>query len=177
MRCPPAGNPVSYKIMIRASGAFLVALGLSGCSGNKISPTGNSAAQVESPASAQNSVDHNPSEKDKKMTQIATNKLIVSKRNEGGGSVELGTLTFDESNHATLATKGTGPDVEKLKQDWKEVSSKDELIWKKSIPGEVNGEKVIRIVGDKVHPGDDTYIYAVLNTLERSYGYTTDFAK
>jgi hypothetical protein len=168
---------MSYRSITRSAGAALATLGLCGCPANTTSPPAKSASHVESQNKAPNVVENHPSEKDKKMSQVATNKLIVSKRNEGGGSVQLGTLDFDASNHATLATEGSGSEVEKLKRDWKEISGKDELIWKKSVPGEEGGEKIIRIVGEKVHPGDDAYVYAVLNTLERSYGYTVDFAQ
>ena len=49
-----------------------------------------------------------------------------------------------------------------------------ELIWKQSRPDEIDGDKVMRIVGTKAKPGDANYIYAVMNTLERKYGYTVD---
>ncbi len=50
----------------------------------------------------------------------------------------------------------------------------EELTWKQSRPDVIDGEKVMRIVGEKVKPGDATYIFAVLNTLERKHGYMVD---
>ena len=107
---------------------------------------------------------------------MAKRKLVLSKNNESGNPVRVGTLYFDESNRAALETEGTGPAVEQLKRDWEEVSKQNKLIWKKSVPDEIDGRTVTRIVGEEVAPGDENYIYAVLNTLERKYGYTVDLA-
>jgi len=110
------------------------------------------------------------------MKKTTTRRLIVSKENNAGRLAPLGTLTFDESNKATLSTEGSGPAVDELKKVWEEISKLKELTWKQSRPGEIGGEKVTRIVGETARPGDDNYIYAVLNTLERKYGYTVDLA-
>jgi hypothetical protein len=108
------------------------------------------------------------------MKNVTKGRLIVSKPNNTGRVVQLGTVSFDENNRATLSTEGAGPAVEELKAAWAEVSKMKELTWKQSRPGEIDGEKVMRIVGEKAKPGDDNYIYAVLNTLERKYGYVVD---
>jgi hypothetical protein len=112
----------------------------------------------------------------KQIQKAPKGSLIVSKPNNTGRMVRLGTLNFDESNQATLSAEGSGPEVDALKATWAEISKMKELTWKQSQPGEINGEKVMRIVGEKAKPGDDNYIYAVLNTLERKYGYVVDLA-
>lgn len=110
--------------------------------------------------------------------KTTTNKqLIVSKENDAEEMVRLGTINFDASNHANLSTEGAGPEVEGLKKAWTEVSKAGELTWKQSRPDTVDGEPVTRIVGVSAKPGDHSYIYAVMNTLERKYGYTVDIAK
>ena len=101
-------------------------------------------------------------------------KLILSKRNGSDQFVRLGMLQFDDTNHASLATEGAGAAVDKLRQDWSEVSQRGELTWKMSVPGEEAGD--VRIVGETVRPGEEDYIYAVLNTMERSYGYKAELA-
>jgi hypothetical protein len=108
------------------------------------------------------------------MNSATNRRLIVSQQDEAGDLVRLGTLEFDASNRATLATEASGPAAEELKQAWQELSSLPELTWKQSRPEEVEGHRVTRIVGVPVKPGDDTYIYAVMNTLERKYGYVVD---
>ena len=105
---------------------------------------------------------------------MSIKKLILSKFNDANLPVQLGTLQFDESNHGTLTIDGSGAAAEKLKQDWNEVSSKPELTWKMSVPDVVDGRTIMRIKGSTVHPGEDTYPEAVLNTLERSYGYSVE---
>ena len=67
--------------------------------------------------------------------------------------------------------------IDELKQAWTEVSNSGELTWKQSRPDTVDGDAVTRIVGVGAKPGDESYIYAVMNTLERKYGYTVDIAK
>jgi hypothetical protein len=98
----------------------------------------------------------------------------MSQHDEGEELVRLGSVDFDESNRAALSTEGSGPAVDELKKAWHEISALKELIWKQSRPDVIDGEKVMRIVGTRAKPGDDTYIYAVMNTLERKYGYTVD---
>lgn len=110
-------------------------------------------------------------------TSSTPRRLIISKTNSAGRPVQIGTLSFDPTHHATLSTEGGGPAVAELKAAWAEISKAKELIWKQSRPGEVGGEKVTRVVGEKVKPGDDVYIYAVLDTLERKYGFRVDLAK
>src|SRR5689334_17817355 len=108
------------------------------------------------------------------MNNVTDRRLIVSQQDEANELVRLGTIRFDQSNRATLSTEGSGPAVEELKTAWQEISSLPELTWKQSRPEEINGRPVTRIVGVTSKPGDDTYIYAVLNTLERKYGFTVD---
>jgi hypothetical protein len=108
------------------------------------------------------------------MNDATNGSLIVSKPTNTGRLARLGTLAFDASNHATLSLEGSGPDALELQRVWEEIAKMGELTWKQSRPDEIGGEKVMRIVGVKAKPGDDTYIYAVLNTLERKYGYVAD---
>ena len=110
--------------------------------------------------------------KDPKMTDTATQTLVISKTSEASVRVKLGTVQFDAANRPTLSTEGSGPDVEKLKQDWQEISSKKELDWVKTVPEEVDGEMVKKIVNEPTKPGDPTYIYALFDELSRKYGYT-----
>jgi hypothetical protein len=104
----------------------------------------------------------------------ANRRLIVSNVDDANELVRLGTVEFDQSNRATLSTEGSGPAVEDLKTAWQEISSLPQLTWKQSRPDVIDGKPVTRIVGVQARPGDDNYIYAVLNTLERKYGYTVD---
>jgi hypothetical protein len=153
---------------------ILLLCGLAGCHSGKDSEDLRLSGLAQS---AENSNRSQPNLNMEKQTKKATaRQLIVSKENNAGRLAPLGTLTFDESNKATLSTEGSGPEVEELKKVWAEISKQKELTWKQSRPGEIGGEKVTRIVGERAKPGDDTYIYAVLNTLERKYGYTVDLA-
>jgi hypothetical protein len=111
------------------------------------------------------------------MTNVATGQLIVSKPTNTGQLARLGTLNFDESNHATLSLDDAGPAAEELKMVWQEISSRNELTWKHSQPDEIDGATVMRIVGETAKPGDFAYIYAVMNTLERKYGYRVDLTR
>ena len=111
------------------------------------------------------------------MSNTTIRRLIVSKPTNTGRLVRLGTLDFNASNHATLSVEGSGPDAAELQRVWQEISKMGELTWKQSRSDVIDGEKVMRIVGEKVKPGDDTYIYAVLNTLERKYGYAVDLGR
>ena len=114
---------------------------------------------------------------EKQMKTTTNKQLIVSKENDDEETVRLGTINFDGSNHASLSTEGEASEVEELKQAWAEISKTGELIWKQSRPDTVEGQRVTRIVGVKAKPGDDAYIYAVMNTLERKYGFTVEIAK
>ena len=115
------------------------------------------------------------------MNQQTTNspnkRLVVSKKNNAGRLVQLGTVNFDTSKRATLSSEGSGPDVDALKKIWEEISKLGKLTWTQSRPDQIGGEKVTKIVDVEARPGDDKYIYAVLDTLERKYGYTVDIAK
>jgi hypothetical protein len=109
-------------------------------------------------------------------TEAGHKKLTISRYNEGVW-VRLGVLEFDDSNReATLTTEGSGPLVDQLEQDWYAIEDESELLWKKSVPYEEDGEIVVRSEGDMVRPGDESYIYAVFSTLERGYGYRVGFA-
>jgi hypothetical protein len=153
---------------------ILLLCGLSGCHSGKDSEDAKPSGLAQSAENYNRSQPNLNMEKQTKKT--TARQLIVSKENNAGRLAPLGTLTFDESNKATLSTEGSGPEVEELKKVWAEISKQKELTWKQSRPGEIGGEKVTRIVGERAKPGDDTYIYAVLNTLERKYGYTVDLA-
>jgi hypothetical protein len=61
-----------------------------------------------------------------------------------------------------------------LKKAWQEIVKSEELTWKQSRTEEVDGKRITRIVGAKAKPGEANYIYAVMNTLERKYGFTVD---
>ncbi|MSU80496.1 MAG: hypothetical protein EXS16_20710 [Gemmataceae bacterium] len=98
----------------------------------------------------------------------------MSKATDSGQPARLGTLDFDEANRATLSLEDSGPAGVELQKGWEEISIMEELTWKQSRPDVIDGEKVMRIVGEKVKPGDATYIFAVLNTLERKHGYMVD---
>lgn len=113
---------------------------------------------------------------EKQMQKATHRRLVISKENNAGRLVRIGALEFDKSNHATLSTDSTDPAAEELKSAWDEISKLKELTWKHSSPGEIGGEKVTRIIGETARPGDAMYIYAVLNTLERKYGYSVDLA-
>jgi hypothetical protein len=109
--------------------------------------------------------------------QMKTNKsLVISASDESGELVRIGTLSFDDTKHVKLSPEGSGPSVEELKEAWKEISKLKELTWKQSRPDVVDGRKVTRIIAVPVKPGEPNYIYAVMNTLERKYGYTVDRA-
>jgi len=112
----------------------------------------------------------------KETSEVADSKIVLYKPDENGQYVYLGYLQFDETHHATLVAEGSSPEIEQLQKDWAEVSSRTELMWKKSVPGEVDGRSVTRIIGEDVKPGEADYIYAVFNTLERSYGYRAQLA-
>jgi hypothetical protein len=111
------------------------------------------------------------------MSNATNRRLIVSKPTDTGGLIRLGTLVFDASNRATLSLEGSDPDTAELQRVWQEISKMGELTWKQSRPDVIDGEKVMRIVGEKAQPGDANYIYAVLNTLERKYGYAVDLER
>ena len=111
------------------------------------------------------------------MKKSISRHLTVSKPNTANELVQIGVLDFDESNRASLSTVSQGPAAEELKKAWEEISKQKELIWKQSRPDKIDGRSVTRVVGEKVSPGDETYIYAVLNVLERKYGYTVDIVE
>jgi hypothetical protein len=108
------------------------------------------------------------------MNDANTRRLIVSMPDESEVLVRLGTLAFDAANRATLATEGSGPAVEELQQAWQEISQESELIWKQTRPQVIDGHEVTQILGVPSKPGDANYIYAVMNTLERKFGYLVD---
>jgi len=154
------------------SAALILVCGLAGCHSAKDSEAARAAGHTTEIAKGS---EHNAT-MEKQMKKTTHRRLIVSKENNAGRLVQIGTVNFDESNQATLSTEGSGPEAEGLKKAWAEISKQKELTWKHSRPDEIGGEKVTRIVGETAKPGDDNYIYAVLNTLERKYGYTVDLA-
>jgi hypothetical protein len=113
----------------------------------------------------------------KQATNATVRRLIVSKPNNAGRLVRLGTVDFDASNRATLATEGSSPEVEELKRVWQEMSNMKKLTWVHSRPVTKGGSEVTQIVGEDASPGEEKYFYAVLDTLARKYGYTVDIAK
>jgi hypothetical protein len=166
---------MSHRNSARWQSAVLLAFCLSGCADYTTSPPAELSHHRESKREPRIVSDIHSSDKELEMSDEIPRKLIVSKSTEEDLLVRLGVVSFDESNRATLSTEGSGPEVDQLKQDWQEVTNSSELMWKKSVPGEVDGEKVWRIVAETVRPGDEHYIYAVLNTLERMYGYRVDY--
>jgi hypothetical protein len=110
----------------------------------------------------------------KQQNTATTRRLIVSKSNNTGRLVRIGSLDFDASNRAALSTEGSGPEIEALKGAWQEMLNTGKLTWTQSVPGVINGEKVTKIMDVEVNSADPRYIYAVLDTLERKYGYTVD---
>jgi hypothetical protein len=154
------------------SAALILVCGLAGCHSTKDSEEARPAGHTSEIAKGS---EHNAT-MEKQMKKTTHRRLIVSRENNAGRLVQIGTVNFDESNQATLSTEGSAPAAEELKKAWAEISKQKELTWKQSRPDEIGGEKVTRIVGETAKPGDDNYIYAVLNTLERKYGYTVDLA-
>ena len=111
------------------------------------------------------------------MNNVAPGQLIVSKLANTGQPTRLGTLNFDESNQATLSLDDAGPAAAEFNEVWQELSRMKELTWKHSQPDEIDGVAIMRIVGETAKPGDFAYIYAVMNTLERKYGYRVDLKR
>ncbi len=161
--------------IVRWSCVIVVLCALAGC-------TNSSQRESDEPATVIGPPDgeHSTTETDRNQQEtgkVTNRNLSVSKANDAGDSVQLGVLQFDETNHAKLITEGSGPAVDQLKRDWQEVSNRAELTWKKSIEDTIDGEAVTRMVGQPVRPGDPDYIYAVLSTMERSYGYEVDLTE
>jgi hypothetical protein len=173
-RAGAGGTGVPALKFIGWSALLMLAGALTGCHEGRNATETKPAERAASSKGITNSEQNVLMEK--QMKNATKGHLIVSKPNNTGRLVQLGTLNFDEKNRATLSTEGSGPAVEELKTIWAEISKMKELTWKQSRPGEIDGEKVMRIVGEKAKPGDDNYIYAVLNTLERKYGYAVDLA-
>ena len=107
------------------------------------------------------------------MTETGRRTLIITKYKDGDW-VRLGKLKFDDKNQGTLSFEGSGPIYDQLEQDWYAIADEPELLWKRSVPHEQDGETVMRAEGVMVRPTDELYIYAVYDTLERSYGYRVD---
>ena len=106
----------------------------------------------------------------KETITVSNQKLIVSRRNDEDQLIRIGVLEFADSVTLTLEPD-VGEEGAALKSVWDEVASAEELTWKQAVPGERNGKKVTRIVGKQARPGEESYIYAVMNTLERRHGY------
>jgi hypothetical protein len=113
---------------------------------------------------------------EKQAPNAIVKRLIVSRSNDMGRLVRIGTVDFDASNRATLSTEGSDPPAEDLKRVWQEMSSMKKLTWVHSRPATRDGRQVTQIVGEEASPGDGKYLYAVLDTLARKYGYTVDIA-
>jgi hypothetical protein len=150
-------------------------VGLSGCAAD-------TPRQVAQPVSQEDSQQGRPKgqsdvhEELEMTTEDGHRKLSISRYSDGDW-VRLGVLEFDNSNRqATLTTEGSGPLVNQLEQDWYAIEDESELMWKRSVPHEKDGEVIMRSEAVMVRPGDERYIYAVFNTLERSYGYRIGFA-
>jgi hypothetical protein len=152
----------------------LLLLGLPGCRDHTPTPHPTAAEKQNSQSERRMSISERPDEIE--QTDTSPRKLAISKFHDGDW-VRLGVLSFDERNQATLSFEGSGPMYDQLEQDWYTISDEPELLWKRSVPHEKDGETVTRSEGVKVRPDDERYIYAVFNTLERSYGYRVKFGK
>jgi hypothetical protein len=146
----------------------LLLLGLSGCADDNPAPRRKSAEQNNSQSERRMRLSDRPDEIE--LNKTGSRKLAISRFHDGDW-VQLGVLEFDGSNRATLTYESSGPLADQLEQDWYAIDDKPELLWKKSVPQEVDGGTVFRTEGVMVRREDEAYIYAVFNTLERSYGY------
>lgn len=149
--------------------AIVVSCACVGCSKEQ-SPSTSNGAPSEAPESSTNTADS-------ENHVMSDRLLVVSKQVDDGQPERVGVLTFNEQNQPSLSTEGKGPIVEQFKRDWAEISSQGELIWKTSEPDTKDGEPIMRVVGEKVRPGDENYIYGVLNTLQRKYGYDVELSE
>lgn len=99
--------------------------------------------------------------------------LVVSRPKEG----RLGVLTFDKANQGTLVTEGAGPTVEELKKAWQEISAMPKVTWVKTVIEESAGKKVTALEAEDYGRKDANYVYAVLDTLSRRYGFSVDIGR
>jgi hypothetical protein len=149
---------------------FFSILGNSGCSSGEKSDTSKSIPQPE-PGGNTKVLDQSLNRSEKLEKEI-NKHLVVSKKNEANEVFRIGKVSFDKSNQATLSIEESGSAAEELKKAWQEIVKSEELTWKQSRTEEVDGKRITRIVGEKAKPGEANYIYAVMNTLERKYGFT-----
>src|SRR5262245_33638240 len=119
-----------FTNLSRRCAAIIVACSLAGCT-SKPNREPASSTPVRSSQVQQGADETNGSAKEN--TKVTYKKLVLSKRNGSDRFVRLGTLQFDDTNHATLSTEGEGTAVDKLKQDWSDVSKRNELTWKMSV--------------------------------------------
>lgn len=110
-----------------------------------------------------------------KRSDSRMDKLIVYDFSNGYEGMKLGTITFDSSNRGTLVTEGSGPAVDRLKVDWKEISSKPQLTWKRHETAEEGSRGAL--IGENLAPGDENYIYAVYDTMSRKYSYKLELSR
>jgi len=105
--------------------------------------------------------------------EIKVTTLTIAKR-QGDTLVPIGSLVFEGSQQGVLTTEKPGPEADELKQAWEELSSKKQITWKRMSLQVIDGQEVTAIDGDDFSPGDEEYKWAVLDNLERKYGYTVD---
>lgn len=101
-------------------------------------------------------------------------RLVVSK----GGRV--GTLTFDKASKAsevTLATEGSGPNVDALKKAWLEISKMPKVTWTKTVVEGSGANRVTAQEAEEYGREHENYPYAVLDTLSRRYGFEVDIER
>jgi hypothetical protein len=151
---------------------FFPILGSHGCSSGEKSDSPQSIRQPEPGENAK--ILEQSANRSSKLEKEINKHLVVSKRNEVNEVFRIGKVTFDKSNQATLSIEGSGPAAEELKKAWQEIVKFEELTWKQSRTEEVDGKRITRIVGERAKPGEANYIYAVMNTLERKYGFAVD---
>jgi hypothetical protein len=99
--------------------------------------------------------------------------LTVSDLTDGVETL-IGTITFDDANNGTLATEINGPEADRLREAWDEMSKRDSLILQRNERKEVDGEMVTANVARTVRKGDERYPDAVWSHMEKYYGFLVD---
>jgi hypothetical protein len=154
---------------------WMLALVLCGCHQSMDSGNTGPAGRAES-VNADQSLEQSANMKTQ-ASAPSVKRLIVSKTNNAGRLVQIGTVNFDESRRASLSTEGSGSVVDELKRVWEQISQQPKLKWVHSRTDTAHGGDVTQIVGEDSSPGDGKYFYAVMDTLARKYGYVVDIAK
>jgi hypothetical protein len=96
------------------SAALILVCGLAGCHSTKDSEEARPAGHTSEIAKGS---EHN-APMEKQMKKTTHRRLIVSRENNAGRLVQIGTVNFDVSNQDTLSTEGSAPAAEVLKKAW-----------------------------------------------------------